>query len=402
LLEVDAIKLEETPFLKDKPLLIILFTALIVRLIIMLFYPDQLFPDAQAYKTIGKEIFSGSIITNNIYMPLYPILSFITGGGKIQILTDIFLSVISIWLIFSISIVLFKDRLMALLSSIIGALYPHFVFYSVSGLTEVFFTFLILLSFLLFYKNKIVWAMIFSIFALLVKPSLDFFNPILVVIFIIIVHKMQWKVALKYLGIYFLSYVVIMSPWWIHQYQKYDSFVRLSLGDGIVLYAGNNPLNFSGGGISGVDFDDSHFEVQDPIIRNITLKNAAFEYILSNPGHFVKMSLVKLTRLWRLWPYAQEYSQWYIVVLSLLSYGMVLLMALGFMVRYSKKYFRNTLPILALFAYITLVHMISIGSIRYRFPLEPFLIIFASYFMIDNLKNKQWFIYIIRIFKLIE
>jgi 4-amino-4-deoxy-L-arabinose transferase-like glycosyltransferase len=384
-------KLDEISLVHDKPLLTVLTIALVLRLLVMWFYPDQHFPDAQAYITIGREIFSGNIVTNNIYMPLYPILSFITGGGQIQILTDIFISVGSVWLIFSLSLTVFKDRLAALLSAFIGGLYPHFLFYSVSGLTEIFYTFLILLSFLLFYKKNIVLGIIISIFALLVRPSLDFLNPIMVVIFIIFVHNLDWKKASKYLGIYFLAYFVIMSPWWIHQYQKYDSFVRLNLGDGVVLYAGNNPLNISGGGITGVDVDESRFEgITDPVLRNNAQKDAAIEYIINNPGRFVKMSGVKFWRFWRLWPYTQEYSQWYIVVTSILSYGLVLFMAIGFIIRCSKKYFREISPIFALFGYLTLVHMVTIGSVRYRFPLEPYLIIFAGYFFIDIIKNNQW------------
>jgi 4-amino-4-deoxy-L-arabinose transferase-like glycosyltransferase len=139
--------------IKDKPLLIVLLLSLIARLAFMWIYPDQHFPDAVAYKTMGKEIFSGGIVTNNIYMPLYPIWSYITGGGIVQILMDIFISVISVWLVFLLSFRLFKNRLVALLSSTIAAFYPHFLFYSVSGLTEIFFTFLLLLSFLLFYKE---------------------------------------------------------------------------------------------------------------------------------------------------------------------------------------------------------------------------------------------------------
>jgi hypothetical protein len=213
----------------------------------------------------------------------------------------------------------------------------------------------------------------------------------MVVIFIIFVHNLDWKKASKYLGIYFLAYFVIMSPWWIHQYQKYDSFVRLNLGDGVVLYAGNNPLNISGGGITGVDVDESRFEgITDPVLRNNAQKDAAIEYIINNPGRFVKMSGVKFLRFWRLWPYTQEYSQWYIVVTSILSYGLVLFMAIGFIIRCSKKYFREISPIFALFGYLTLVHMVTIGSIRYRFPLEPYLIIFAGYFFIDIIKNNQW------------
>ena len=373
----------------------ILLVSLLVRLLVMWLYPDQNFPDSEAYKTIGKEIFSGNIITNNIYMPLYPILSYLTGGGQIQILVDIVISVMSIWLIFLLSMHLFKDRLTALLSASIGAFYPHFLFYSVSGLTEVFYTFLLLLSFVLFYRKMIVWAIIILILALLVRPTFDLLNPIIVILFVILVHKLNWIKVSKYIGIYLFSYIVIMSPWWAHQYFKYDTFVRLNLGDGVVLYAGNNPLNQSGGGINGVDVDESRFiGISDPVDRNKAQKDAAIEYIISNPGRFLEMAGVKFLRFWRLWPYANEYQQWHIVAASLLSYGSILVMAIGFVLRNSKKYFRKTLPIFALFGYLTLVHMVTIGSIRYRFPLEPFLIIFASFFLTDVLKNKNWFVYI--------
>ena len=216
-----------THLIKDRPLLAVLLFAFIVRLMFMWIYPDQHFPDAAAYKAIGEEIFAGKMITNNIYMPLYPMWSYITGGGIVQILMDIVISVISVWLIFLLSFCLFKDRLAAILSSIIAALYPHFLFYSVSGLTEVFYTFLLLLSFLLFYKKKFFMAIIISILALLVRPTFDFLNPILIILFVGFVHASGWRKVVQYLSIYAIAYIVIMSPWWVHQYQKYDEFLEI-------------------------------------------------------------------------------------------------------------------------------------------------------------------------------
>ena len=376
---------------KDRQLIVVLLFALIVRLFFMWIYPDQNFPDAVAYKTIGQEIFSGQIITNNTYMPLYPIWSYITGGGSIQILMDIFISVASVWLVFTLSLLLFENRFSALLSSAISALYPHFLFYSVSGLTEVFYTFLLLFSFLLFYRKKFIIAIIISVIAILVRPTLDFLNPILIVLFIGFVHASGWRSVVKYLGIYFITYMVLLSPWWMHQYQKYGEFIRLNLADGIVLYSGNNPLNKTGGGIVGTDVDMSSFDNEkNPVIRNNKMKTAAIEYIVDNPGHFMELAGLKFLRFWRLWPHTQYYQQWYVVTASLLSYGLVLFLAIGFVFRNAKKYFREVIPILTLIGYLTLVHMVTIGSIRYRFPLEPFLIIFASYFFVDILKKYDW------------
>ena len=383
---IDSIQL-----IKDKPLLMILIFSLVVRLVFMWIYPDQHFPDAVAYETIGKEIFSGEIVTNNIYMPLYPILSHITGGGIVRILMDIIISVISVWLIFLLSLNFFQDRFSALLSAFAASIYPHFLFYSVSGLTEIFFTFLLLLSFLLFYKKRFFLAIVISILAILVKPTFDFLNPILVIIFVRYVHDGSWKKVTQYLSVYAISYMVIMSPWWVHQYQKYGEFVRLSLGDGIVLYSGNNPLNKTGGGIMGLDVNIDQFSNEkNPVISNKKMKAAAIEYIIQNPDRFVELAGLKFMRFWRLWPHTEHYQQWYVVAASLLSYGVILFLAIGFIFRNVGMYLKRLTPIFALFGYLTLVHMVTIGSIRYRFPLEPFLIIFAGYFFVDILKRYEW------------
>ena len=382
--------------IKDKPLLIVLLLAVILRLAFMWVYPDQNFPDANAFKATGKEIFSGNIVTNNIYMPLYPILSYLTGGAIFQILMDIFLSVLSVWLVYLLSFSLFENRLAAIFSASIAAVYPHFLFYSVSGLTEVFFTFLLLLSFFLFYRKRFFLAIIISILALLVRPTFDFLNPILVILFVGLVHNSGWKKVIQYILIYGLAYVIIMSPWWMHQYHKYGEFVRLNLGDGIVLYSGNNPLNTTGGGVgreNGVsDLDLSRFSyLKNPIERNEAMKKEALDYIMKNPGHFIELAGTKFLRFWRLWPFTEHYQQWYVIAASLLSYGTILVLSIGFIFRNSRKQFRKITPIFALFTYLTLVHMITNGSIRYRFPLEPFLIIFAGYFFIDIVNKYSWF-----------
>ena len=384
-------------YAKNRYLYSILILAFIVRLLFMWFYPDQNFPDSRAYKTIGNEIFSGVMVTNNTYMPLYPIWVKLTGGGTYHIFMDIIISVASIAVIFFLSLAIFKDTISALLSSFIASIYPHFIFYSVSGLTEVFYTFLLLLSFLYFYGKNYVIAIIILTLALLVKPSLDYLNPILVVLFVSVVHKSGFKKTMKYLGIYGILYLIILAPWWMHQYEKYGEFVKFTLADGVVLYSGNNSLNVSGGGVgridSASDMDlDQFIQIENPVRRNEAMKEAAYIYIVNNPYRFIELAGKKFTRFWRLWPFTEHYQQWYVVMASLLSYGTVLFLAIGFVFRNSKKYFKEVTPIFSLVIYLTLIHMITIGSIRYRFPLEPFLIIFASYFLVDNLRNKLWFI----------
>jgi 4-amino-4-deoxy-L-arabinose transferase-like glycosyltransferase len=254
----------------------------------------------------------------------------------------------------------------------------------------------LLLSFLGFYKKNYLLAIFILILALLVKPSLDYLNPILIFLFVYIVNKSGIKKTIKYLALYGVMYTLLLSPWWMHQYAKYGEFVKFTLADGIVLYSGNNPLNISGGGVgrsdSTSDMDLTEFnQIENPVHRNEAMKEAALSYIINNPYRFIELAVVKFNRFWRLWPFTEHYQQWYIVLASLCSYGTVLFLAIGFTIRNGKKYYREIIPIFALIVYLTIVHMVTIGSIRYRFPIEPFLIIFAGYFFVDIFKKQKWF-----------
>ena len=135
---------------KNKWLSGILLFALILRLLIFFLYPDQNFPDARAYRTMGYQIFNGEMISNHIYMPLYPIITYIAGSINIQILIDIFLSTAMVLAVYMLSMELFNNKIGALIAAFTAALYPHFIFYSLSGLTETSFTLMLLVSFLFF------------------------------------------------------------------------------------------------------------------------------------------------------------------------------------------------------------------------------------------------------------
>jgi hypothetical protein len=172
-----------------------------------------------------------------------------------------------------------------------------------------------------------------------------------------------------------------MMPWWVFQHEKYGEFVRLNLGAGPILYSGNNISNRTGGGIGGVDVDFSRFShLEDrPIERNNTMKEAALNFIKSNPDRFVDLMGKKFIRFWRLWPYAEEYNKPHFIIISILSYGLMLFAFIHFLLFYMIDKWKIHVPIILFIVYLTFVHVITIGSIRYRFPLEPFIIIYGCY-----------------------
>ena len=370
-------------FLKNENTIVyILFFSLILRLIALVFLPDQNFPDAMSYEDHGIWLFKEGIFPADVYMPLYPIWTYITGGGITLRVADIVLSVMTVWLVWKISYTLFNSSKLASLSALAAAIWPHFIFYSVSGLTETAYTFIICFSFYLLYRSSYKLAIILLVTSILIRPTLEPFIPILLFSFMFFIHRLPGKIIVKNLCFFGLVYLCIMSPWWIFQYEKYDDFVRLNLGAGHILYSGNNIHNKTGGGIGGgvdVDFSDFRYMKDMPIERNRAMKEEAINFIKNNPGSFVNLMGKKFVRFWRLWPYADEYNKPHFIIISLLSYGLMLFAFIHFLLFFVIKNWRVHVPIILFIMFLTLVHIITIGSIRYRFPIEPFIIIYGCY-----------------------
>lgn len=359
-------------------LLAILLLAFAVRVAAFLLLPEQPLPDAEAYRVAAAGLRETWQLDNPLMMPLYPLLIAVVGPGLGQAGADIVLSVGIVWLCWALARALFGTRAAAVLAALIAAFYPFLVFYAVVGLTETLFTFLLLAAFYSLYRARMLLASIFFVLSILTRPSVELFAPVVILWTALVVHRAGVLAALRNLAVYGLVYTLLMAPWWLHNYERYGTFVRLNLASGHVLYSGNNPANETGGGIMGVDFDQGAFAgISDPIARDRALQQAALAYIRENPERFLDLAWLKFQRFWRVTPFAPEYRDNALAIVAALSFVPVLILALV-TVAIRWRQFWTLSPILGWIAYLTLVHMVTIGSIRYRFPLEPFLIVLAA------------------------
>ena len=366
---------------------VILILATILRATAAILIPDQssLLTDAISYRDTATELLWHWHITNPYEMPLYPILIAIFGHGIGQLCADISLSVISVWLVYALTNELFANRYAAIFAAAAAACYPPLIFFSVVGLSETLFIALVLASFLLWYRKQFTSAAIFAVLAILTRPIFDLFAPLMIVVFALVVHRLAWKQGLRHLAVYAVIYCILMMPWWLNNFEVYGTFVRLTPGAGIVLYAGNNPMNHSGGGNAGIDYDaDAFQEIADPVQRDAIAKKVALAYIIEHPRHFFELAGLKFMRMWRPWPANDGYKNLPTILIAVLSFVPVLLLALGG-VFLTRQIVRRIAPILLFWIGYAAVHMILPATIRYRLPLEPFLLIFAgitlSYFV---------------------
>jgi 4-amino-4-deoxy-L-arabinose transferase-like glycosyltransferase len=355
---------------------VLLAAALRVAAAILL--PDQNFADAAGYRSSGLQLWSTGQLGASHIMPLYPALVGLMGPGLGQLLLDIALSTLTVWLVHTLSSAIFADRLAAQLAALGCAIYPHFVFFSLVGLTETLFITLVVAAMAAWYRGAFVVAAVCAVLSILTRPAMDLLAPALVLYFALIVHRLPWRGAALKLVAYVLIYCAMMTPWWLHNYRAYGSFVRLNLGSGEVFYLGNNPLNRTGGGIYGVDGDLKPFEMPNPVARNATLWKAGMDHVLEHPGRFVEMAAIKFVRLWRPWPYTDQYQSRFYIVASVLSFGPVALLALFYLLRWGWHELPRIAPVILFVGYLTGIHMVTIGSVRYRVPMEPFVVIFAA------------------------
>ena len=372
----------------------ILALAVALRVAAYIIVPDQsqLLVNAAVYRQSAIELIQHFRIASPYQMPLYPLLIAIVGAGKGQIAADIAISVAMVRVISALTQEIFADRRAAILAAIAAACYPPLIFFSVVGLTETLFTTLVLLAFLNWYRGHFNAAAVFAVAAILTRPIFDPFAPVLVVIFSLFIHRSTLAVTVRRLAVYAVIYCGLMAPWWISNYQNYGSFVRLTPGAGVALYAGNNPLNRTGGGNVNEDYDLRPFSaITDPVKLDKALTDAALTYIIEHPRRFIELAGMKFVRMWRLWPVHNGYTSPSVILLAVVSFVPVLFLA-GIGLFFKRAMLKRLAPLLLFGAGYTAIHMIILGTIRYRFPLEPFLLIFAGV-AVSQISKFVWPVY---------
>jgi len=362
-------------------LIAILVTAFALRVLAAAIVPDQsvLLGDAVAYREVGKSLWATGQMNALYFMPLYPALVAVFGPGWPQLLIDIALSTVLVWLIYELTDAIFASKRAAILAAAVAAVYPYFIFYSIVGLTETLFMVLLLAAYLCWYRNAYIAASVFSVLGILTRPVLDPLAPLLLLYFAIAIRGLSFKAAAKYLAIYAGIYCVLMAPWWLHNYKAYQTFVRLNLGSGVALLSGNSPSNQTGGIDNNLEVTMAPFgEIADPVARDKAMQRVALNYIKEDPGRFLIQAAKRFQRFWSPWPQTEEYSRPLYKLISFCSFIPVLLLALVFVVLYGRTYFRRIAPLLLFIVYLNSLHLVFPASLRYRLPVEPFLIILAA------------------------
>ena len=148
----------------------------------------------------------------------------------------------------------------------------------------------------------------------------------------------------------------------------------------------------SGGGIGKEDADVNKYKkVSDQKKANELAMQEAVDWIKNNPADWLVLEFRKLIRFYRITPYAKQYQAIQYKLMSIFSYGIIFVLSIYSLFAY-REYLWLYSPMLLFSVLLTGVHLIMFASIRYRLPIEPFMIIVASYpifLMINKINEKN-------------
>jgi 4-amino-4-deoxy-L-arabinose transferase-like glycosyltransferase len=271
-------------------------------------------------------------------------------------------------------------------AALFGAMYPMFIYFSGLVLTETLTSHTILWILLMQQrlhedfncKNGLLMGVTLTA-GTLMKASLGLLLGPYLLWWLLFSPRKQLSRKLLPLCITLISFLVSMSPWVIRNYLHFREFVPLSTMGGYMLYISNNE-NATGGPRTrdmtlpplGKDMN----EVQ----RNKQLQRGAMQWIRQNPKRFLSLAAKKFARTWSPLPNWKSARRLHYQIAMFTSYCSVMLLAIVGIWHSRNRWRTHWTPLIPV-AYIAALHSIFMGSIRYRFPTMPALIIFTGYGM---------------------
>lgn len=177
---------------------------------------------------------------------------------------------------------------------------------------------------------------------------------------------------------YGLMCLLPLLPWWVRNYRVFHQFVPFTTEGGYTLCVGFNE-NADGGGVT--TYAPSPPPELNEIERDRWYFNKAVGYMKSHPKHSLQLAISKFFRFWGIIPRIDRLDLklmgflTYIILFPFFFWGLWLW----------REKFWSLGPIVGLCIYYSILHLFFPAVMRYRLPIEPFMVAVASATLVSAL-----------------
>lgn len=164
-----------------------------------------------------------------------------------------------------------------------------------------------------------------------------------------------------------------LAPWSIRNIAAHGEFVLVVPIGGMTLYDSLNPN--SDGGVRTRDHDQWP---QGRTLPEVDRKHreAALAWARANPWRVAELAVEKQKRFWSPVPNAERYHRWPFLLVGVYELPLLLAGVLGALWALFRRHPAGRLT--PAFFYFPALHLVYLGSLRYRMPIEPLLGLFAG------------------------
>jgi 4-amino-4-deoxy-L-arabinose transferase-like glycosyltransferase len=198
--------------------------------------------------------------------------------------------------------------------------------------------------------------------------------------------------VIKAISVMLLTFGLVISPWIIRNYVIFGRFLFIKSNFGHELYKGNNEhglaeidsaititnrivANNARIGPVFTEAETAFLEQANEAARNQFLLGKAASFIAEHPLRFVRQTIKRFALFWT---YMKPYGGWQ-ARFTLTIYFSILILAGAGLVLSRNKGHDVALVLLFLLALPLPYYFTVVTAFRYRYPIEPLLVIFAAY-----------------------
>ena len=171
--------------------------------------------------------------------------------------------------------------------------------------------------------------------------------------------------------------ILVLAPWALRNQAILGRTIWLTSSSGITLYDGVRP---GATGASDQSFVAAMPELQlmTELQRDDYFRRMSSGAIHGDPARIIALAAIKTGRTWSPVPLSEQFGSNRLYVAMGFGYGVPLFLLAAWGLTFSELPWRARLFLIAPAILITLMHSVTIGSLRYRLPAEPLLAVLAA------------------------